>query len=322
MDKEKEILRLFSGEIRKRMAQAGLDYENVREIRIRTNRPMQIVGGTDAYYLSRNGKLTKRAEQAYYVSKEELRETMEFAGNYSLYAYEEELREGFLTVEGGHRIGVAGKVIRNGDTIAGMKYITSVNIRVSHEVKGCARNLLPLLIEGQEFCHTLLVSPPGCGKTTMLRDLVRELSGGEEEQPYRYTVGVVDERGEIAGAHMGVPTKDLGLYTDILDSCPKREGMRMLLRSMAPDILAVDEIGKEEDVEAISYASCCGCKVIATMHGNSMEELQRKPFCRRFLEDRVFERYVFLEMGEHPGQIREILDGEGRPVSLLSKCIG
>lgn len=320
MDKEKEIVRLFSGEIRKRLMQAGLDYDNVREIRLRTNRPLQIEGGKNIYFLSRSGRLTRRTEQAYVVTKEDLRETLEFAGNYSLYAYEEELKEGFLTVEGGHRIGVAGKVVRDGMHVAGMRYITSVNVRISHEITGCARNLLPLLMSQGSFCHTLLISPPGCGKTTMLRDLVRQLAGGEEEAelPVAYTVGVVDERGEIAGAHMGIPTKDLGLFTDVLDGCPKAEGMLMLLRSMSPDILAVDEIGKEEDVEAISYASCCGCRVIATMHGNTLEELKRKPFCRKFLEEQIFERYVFLEMGEHPGQIREILDGRGNPVSILS----
>ena len=119
---------------------------------------------------------------------------------------------------------------------------------------------------------------------------------------------------------MGVPSRDLGLFSDVLDGCPKSEGMLMLLRSMSPDILAVDEIGKEEDVDAVTYAACCGCKVIATMHGISMEELKKKPYCKKLLEDGLFQRYVFLEMGEHPGQIREILDEDGRPVSLHHLC--
>jgi len=320
MDKEKQLTRLFSGEIRRRLISLRPDYENIREIRLRTNGPVQIIGQGGTYYLSGSGKLTKNPEQAYMVTKEDIRETMEFAGNYSLYAYESELSEGFLTVEGGHRIGVAGKVVRNGSKVAGMRYISSVNVRVAHEIKGCARGILPLLEEDGRICHTLLISPPGCGKTTLLRDMIRLLSGGDEEDNYTYTVGVVDERGEIAGAHMGIPTRNIGRFVDVLDGCPKAEGMLMLLRSMTPDILAVDEIGKEEDVEAIVYAGCCGCTIIATMHGNTMEELKRKPFCRSFLEEKIFERYVFLEMREHPGQIREILDGEGKPLSLRTIC--
>lgn len=315
MDKEKEILRLFPESIRERMRTAGLDYENIREIRLRAGKPILIEGMRKRYYLSKNGQLTARPQQAYIAARDEVAEFMEYAGSYSLYAYEEELREGFLTVEGGHRVGVAGKVILDGGKMQGLKYMTSVNLRISHEVKGCAAHLLPLLKEKGQFVNTLIVSPPGCGKTTLLRDLVRLLASGEE--PGGYTVGVVDERGEVGGSYMGVPTKDLGMMSDVLDGCPKSEGMLLMLRSMAPQVLAVDEIGRKEDVEAIAYARCCGCRMLATMHGGSLEELVKKPYCRDFLTEQMFGRYVFLEMGEQPGQIREILDKEGRPVPCL-----
>ena len=196
-----------------------------------------------------------------------------------------------------------------------MKYISSVNIRISHEMKGCAEKVMPYICMNGELCHTLIISPPCGGKTTLLRDLIRQISDGNSYVK-GCTVGVVDERSEIGGCYLGVAQNHLGSRTDILDCCPKAEGMIMLIRSMAPRVLAVDEIGAQEELRAVEYAMQCGCKLIASVHGNSMEEIAAKPGLSELVKRRRFERYVVLQNQRHPGEIKEIYDERG---SLLCR---
>jgi len=244
-------------------------------------------------------------------------------GRYSLYAYEDELRQGFLTLQGGHRVGVAGKIILEGDKVRGIKHISFINLRLSHQVKGCADPVMPFVYgrDGQ-VCHTLIISPPRCGKTTLLRDLIRQISdGGYEERP-GFTVGVVDERSELAGCYQGIPANDVGVRTDVLDCCPKVDGMMMLIRSMSPDVVAVDEIGSLHEICAIDSVLRCGCKLLATVHGNSLEDVRRKPLLEKLLKEQVFERYVILggrSLGEaeKEGRIYQVLDEQG---GLLYPC--
>ena len=254
-------------------------------------------------------------KQKHIVTKAEIKETLEYSSHYSLYAYEHEIRQGFLTVEGGHRVGVAGKAILEQEKVKSMQYISSVNIRMSHEIPGCADGLLPMITKNREVCHTLIISPPCGGKTTLLRDLIRQISDGNSYVK-GCTVGVVDERSEIGGCYLGVAQNHLGSRTDILDCCPKAEGMIMLIRSMAPRVLAVDEIGAQEELRAVEYAMQCGCKLIASVHGNSMEEIAAKPGLSELVKRRRFERYVVLQNQRHPGEIKEIYDERG---SLLCR---
>ena len=172
--------------------------------------------------------------------------------------------------------------------------------------------VIPYVTEEGKLCHTLIISPPGCGKTTLLRDLVRQISDGWETFP-GYTVGVVDERSEIGGSYQGIPQNDVGIRTDVLDCCSKAEGMVMLLRSMAPQVIAVDEIGNYEDIRAIEMTLNSGCKLLATVHGSSIDEIRKKPLLERLMKEHVFERYIILqkETAGQIGKVQEIYDERG-----------
>ena len=281
--KREEVIRLFPERIRKILQQADWNPQGLQEIRLRAGKPLILWQDGQEYFVAEQGFLTRHREQAYIVSQEEIRRTMETVGTYSLYAYEEELKQGFLTIQGGHRVGVAGKAIMEEQKVKGLSQISCINIRFAHQITGCADMVIPYVTEEGKLCHTLIISPPGCGKTTLLRDLVRQISDGCSYGRGR-SVGVVDERSEIAGCYQGKPQLDVGMRTDVMDGCPKMAGMMMLLRSMAPEVLAVDELGSREELEVLKGAAACGCRVLATAHGNSLEDL-----VKRFgIEDKVF----------------------------------
>ena len=224
---------------------------------------------------------------------------------YSLYAYEEEVRQGFLTVEGGHRIGVCGQVTQKAGTIGRIYPILYLNIRIARERKGCGKTVYEQLWKHGEPENTLVLSAPGTGKTTFLRDLIRLFSNGDEIHPGK-RIGLVDERSEIAGCLHGIPQNDVGIRTDVLDGCPKVEGMMLLVRSMAPEILAVDEIGGVEDFFAMQYALRCGCHLLATVHAGSLEELFQKPGWNKCRDERMFGKYVVIskEDGKRRYQVK------------------
>lgn len=307
-----EVIRLFPSTIREILKQASWDADGLQEIRLRTDRPLILWLGGKEYFVTSRGLLTRHSKMGYLVSQEEIRTTMEYLGQYSLYAYEEELRQGFLTIQGGHRVGVAGKTIIENRQIKGVHQISCINIRFSHQIKGCADPVLPYVTENNEVCHTLIISPPRCGKTTLLRDLVRQISDGFG-QFSGCAVGVVDERSEIGGSYQGVPQNDVGMRTDLLDCCPKSEGMMMLIRSMSPQVVAVDEIGSYEDIHAIEMILHSGCKLLATVHGSSIEDIKKKPLLERLIREHVFERYIVLQNMDcrRIGNVSHIYDERG-----------
>ncbi|MBE5941245.1 MAG: stage III sporulation protein AA [Lachnospiraceae bacterium] len=315
MTKKDEILKLLSGKIRMLFLDMHLRYECLQEIRLRVNTPLILVLAGKEYFVSEYGQLINDINNTYIVTTQDMKETLEYISNFSLYAYEDEIRQGFITVHGGHRIGVAGRVILDGERIKSIQHISFMNIRISHEIKGCANRIIPYLYNGNEICHTLIISPPCCGKTTMLRDVVRLLSDGDNNRA-GVCVGLVDERSEIAACYKGIPQNDVGIRTDILDCCPKAEGMLMLIRSMSPRLIAVDEIGKKEDIDAIAYVMNCGCKMLATVHGSSMEDIRKKPVLKRLIEDKMFARYIILQSGHRPGVIDSICNENGQALYI------
>lgn len=304
IDRE-SIQNLFAGNIRKLLIEAGPDYEKLYEIRLRVGRPLFLVYAGGERFLQ-----IKRGEP-YFVTRQDLKETLEYVCGYSLYAYEDEIRQGYISVQGGHRVGVTGKVLLNGDRIRGMKYISCINVRLAHEIQGCANKVMPYIRTEKWVANTLIISPPRCGKTTLLRDIIRQLSNGWANTQ-GLTIGVVDERSELAGCYQGIPQNDLGMRTDVLDCCPKSEGMQMLVRSMSPDVVAVDELGCEEDFKAVDSVIHCGCKLIATAHGSCLEDVLDQPFFYKLMGEKVFERYIILDKNDQAGCLKAVLDENGK----------
>ena len=316
--KKEELIQLFSGRVRRILEAMDLDFRQIHEIRLRTGAPLQMIYKGKEFFPDERGRAS-RAENGVRMTERDLRETMEYIGNYSLYAYEDEIRQGYLTIQGGHRVGIAGKTVIEDGRVKGIRPISCINLRISHSVEGCADPVMPYLWENGEFCHTLIVSAPRCGKTTLLRDIIRQISDGNGSHG-GLTVGVVDERSEIAGACRGVAQNRMGIRTDVLDGCPKAEGMMMLIRSMSPDVVAVDEIGTQQDLCALESVLNCGCRILATVHGNSMEDVRQKPLLGDLVERHVFQRYILLSGKEAPGTVQAIFDGRG--TRLYQKGVG
>lgn len=301
------LCRIFAASLRPLFENLDADFEKLQEIRLRVNGPLMVVYNHREAFISQEGRMISKEQGAITVSYAQIRETMEYISDYSLYAYEDEIRQGFITIQGGHRVGIAGKIVLEDGKIRNIKYISFINIRLSHQIPGCADTVMPYIKSGKDIYHTLIISPPRCGKTTILRDIIRQIS----QSPDGINVGVVDERSEIAACYLGVPQNDVGIRTDVLDCCPKADGMMMLIRSMSPQVIAVDEVGSRKDLEAIEYVINCGCKLIATVHGSSVDDLRSRPILRRLVEERLFERYVVLGDLARAGCIGAVFDAFG-----------
>ncbi len=314
------ILKLVSPCIRYIFCRLNIDLANLVELRLRVNEPLVLIFTNGDTFVTEQGTYTYEKRDAYKVTMADIKATIDYVSDYSLYAYEDEVRQGFITVRGGHRVGIAGQVVMSGGRVKSVKHISFVNIRMAHQIKGCGMEVLPYIVRDGGLLHTLIISPPGCGKTTLLRDIVRLISDGNS-YCRGMNVGVVDERSEIGACYMGIPQNDVGTRTDILDCCPKAEGMLMLLRSMNPKVIAVDEIGSRDDIEAISYVINCGCGILATIHGESIDDIRTRPVLRKLVEERVFQRYIVLGKSEGIGSIENIFDERGNELFIHSLCV-
>lgn len=306
-----ELIRIFSKKIRSILERTPVDFLYLEEIRLRAGQPLVVIVSGSGAYLDEDGKPSGRWERAYRVTLSDIRETLEYVSRYSLYAFEEELRQGFITISGGHRVGLAGRAVVKNGAVQSLKQISSLNVRLAHQILGAADRLMPCLFREGRMGNTLIVSPPRLGKTTLLRDMIRQLSngyGGYEP----LNVGVVDERSELAACVDGVPQNDLGRHTDVLDACPKAEGILMLLRTMSPQVIAVDEVGRQEDFKALRLGLCCGCTLLATVHASSMEELRAKPVIRSLVEEKLFDQFVVLRQAKEGNVFWEINNADGQ----------
>lgn len=284
----------------------------LEEIRLRQGRPLMLVGAGRDLAVTPAGTLSADLSRAYRPSADDLARTVQLLAQNSLYAWEDEIRQGFLTLHGGHRAGLVGRAVLERGEVRTLKQVSGVSLRLARQVRGAADTLLAAL--GGAFPsprppNLLLLSPPQAGKTTVLRDLVRQLSEGDAGRGRPgLKVGLVDERSELAASFGGLPQLDVGPRTDVLDACPKAQGVMMLVRSMSPDLVATDEIGRPEDSLALQEALGAGVAVAATAHGGSLEDLSRRPALRELLTLGAFQVAVLLGRSRGPGTVEAVWD--------------
>lgn len=284
--------------------------EKIEELRIRVNSPLTLcLNGGELFVNSRG--LTNNLNNAHISRHKDIQNIIRILSRNSLYAFQEELKQGFITIPGGHRVGMVGEtLVENGEIIT-QKNISGVNFRISREIIGAGEEIAPIIFNSNtnSIENTLIMSPPGAGKTTLLRDLTRICSNGSEKiLPFK--ISIVDERSEIAGSHFGIPQKKVGIRTDVLDRCPKAAGIMLVIRSMSPDLIVTDEIGRQEDVVAIKEAINAGVKLLVSVHTDSFNSLFSIRGFKDLLYENGFRKLILLSRRNGPGTVESITSPE------------
>ncbi len=277
-----------------RQCMYNINLDEAEEIRLIQGKPVFIRYPDGDYYITRKGVLCRDEKKGIQVDRRQMAETLERVTKSSLYSVKDEIKNGYVTIDGGHRVGIVGTGVINADTVEFIKNISAMNIRIATEVIGCSDAIIPDILDGG-IANTLIISPPGCGKTTLLRDIVRNIS-------YRgYCVAVADERSEICAMHEGESIFDIGGHTTVLEGCPKSYAMCALLRAMSPDVIVTDELGEDGDTNAVSKIINSGVSVIASAHGRDTKQLMRKKAFRKLLP--MFDMVVVLSKRDGVGTI-------------------
>ncbi|MBR5226489.1 MAG: hypothetical protein IKV69_00280 [Clostridia bacterium] len=277
-----------------------IGFDNIYEVRLRANMAAMVIQNGQAYFLSAQG-LTYNQENGIRLSKPEIEDIIFRASEFSIYSIQEELKQGFVVLDDGVRIGVCGNVVTENGKIKTITNFSSLNIRIPHIIRGACKPAFSKLVNKEEIFNTLVISPPGQGKTTFLRDFVFTLS----TQNYFFNILVLDERGEIAGKN---PLKTVGCMCDVLSFCTKEIGFLQGIRAMNPDIILTDELGEDKDFLAVKMASISGVKVVASIHAKSLEDLKQKPHFD--IIKNTFERFVLLAPFGRAGQVVGVYDSD------------
>jgi len=264
--------------------------DNIQEIRMRVNKPL-IIGTTNGNFaVLPNGGLSPAVGGAYIITLHDIRAVFQLICENSVYAYMEDIKQGFITIKGGHRVGFTGKAVCNDKKIENFKDISSVNIRIAREVIGSSNEIINEILINGKICNTLLVSPPLGGKTTVIRDIARRISNEG------FKVGIADDRGEIAAVYKGVPQNDIGIQSDVIENAPKREAISIMLRSMSPQVIISDEISNNDDSYAVEQCFGTGVAVIGSAHGNSVSEIEERKFLKNLIGRGGFEKIIILSV--------------------------
>ncbi|NEZ46313.1 stage III sporulation protein AA [Clostridium niameyense] len=292
----KEIFKVLPENLNNQLSNIN-NLDKLQEIRIKIGKPLLFQVDN------------KEVSSSYIVNIKDMTSIMQRMSNYSMYTFEEEIKQGYITINGGHRVGICGRCIIDGGKVKTIKNIGSLNIRICRQVLGCSKDIMNFIVKNQEVINTIIISPPKCGKTTILRDIVKNLSTGVKNSNFKgKKVCVIDERSEIAASFNGVPQLDIGYRTDVMDNCPKSEGIIMAIRSMAPDVIVCDEIGTYKDMESILCALNSGVNLITTIHGFGIEDLYKRPVFKDIVENNVFKRAVVLSSRKGVGTLEYIYD--------------
>ena len=283
--------------------------EKLSEIRIRKDKKIVVNILGKLYYLSDNG-ITSNYDLAITGTTQIIEEIVKRASEHSFYAYANQIKQCFITVVGGIRIGISGEVVYENNNVKTIKNINSLNIRISHQVFGCGEEVLPYILS-DGFLNTLIISPPGCGKTTLIRDILHLLT----KKKYCFNVLLIDERYEIGSSYNGLVQLDVGEFTDVISGSSKHYGFEYGVRSLSPDIVVTDEVYSKKDLEAIENVASAGVKILTSVHGNSIEDLKMKENFLKVLQNKVFKRFVVLSSRKGPGTIEGIYDENFRCIN-------